>query len=749
MSSRSFIVHPLSAAIGHTRTIATLTLVSCAGTFMATAMAAPDQSESGTEDQALPTITIKASRDTQDSYTVKASAAATRLNLTLKETPQSISVITSQQIADQNLTDVSKVLDQTPGIYRQSYGSTAAWGTGGEYTSYYSRGFKVINYQIDGVMSSPSIDGRSYTSISNADTSIFDNVTIIKGAAGLLNGSGYPSASIQFNRKHATADTQSSVKVSVGSWNNYRSEFDVSSSLNSDETIRGRMVAAYQQGDSWQHWGNSSQALIYGIVDADLDEATTLSLGTLLSRNKTDGLSIHSFANIDDLGNLSIMGRTDNSAPRWAYTHTDTINAFAQLQHEFTNRWKLNANYNFTRADTESIYGVVGSNSSTTNYQTGLTSVTAGYQHATPTEHSVDLALTGPYQLFGREHELMFGGSYQDINQNDPNYARKTGAAQSVNLNSWDGDTAILTGLYTASGHAILKFRQSGAYVATRLNPLDSLHVLLGGRLSSVDYYSESGNVNTATSIQQDHQFTPYAGLVYDFTPEWSAYGSYTSIFLAQSSKDYQMNVLDPKQGDNYELGIKGELMDQRLNVNAAIFQSKLDNEAIEAGEYKTDDEVPGAKANDAYYRAAQGVKTSGFELGAGGEILAGWNLSGGYTYQQSKERGNKVNTDQPQRLLKVFSTYRLSGTLEKLTIGGGINWQSKIYNDYDTGTARQANMQKDFTLINLMAKYQLTPDTTLGLNLDNLTDEQYRINTSNQTYGAPRSITGSITFKY
>lgn len=725
------------------------------------------------ENTTLQTIHLKAEQEATG-YTIQKSKSATKLDLSLKETPQTVSVITEQQIKDQNLTSVSGVLDQIPGVYRQSYGATSAWGTGGEYTSYYSRGSKILNFQIDGLLSSPAIEGRNNNALSNIDTAVFENVAVVKGATGLLNGSGLPSASVNFNRKHATANARSSAKVSFGSWNTWRSEIDASQSLNNTGSIRGRVVAAHQQGDSWQKWGDSQSTILYGVVDADLTDKTTVSVGTSVSRNESDGQSIHAYANFDAKNILSPMGLKDNASPRWAYTHTDNISAFAQLKHEFENHWLFNANYNFSTTDTESIYGVIGSNTSGvyevkegkrvqvigpdgkplyyTNYENNTSTVTAGYQHTKPVEHSVDLGLTGPYQLLGREHELMVGANFQDVDQNDPYYNRVMGAPGAINIKTWNGNVAQPNGLYTPvkTGNSILQFRQYGGYLATRLNLLDNLKMIVGGRVSNFDYYSESGNQKNGTTIKVDHQFTPYAGLVFDLSPEWAVYGSYTSIFSPQANKDYQMKLLDPKEGDSYEVGVKGELFDGRVNTSLALFQSALDNIAVEAGKYVTNEEVPGAIAGNSYYRSAQGAKTKGFDIAVSGEILPNLNLNGGYTYSETKEKGERINTDIPKDQFKLFATYRLTGALEKLTVGTGLTWQNKIYSSYDMdGFARDTNGQKAFTLVDAMAKYELNPDITMGLNLSNITDKTYRLNTSNQTFGAPRSVTGSVSFKF
>lgn len=108
----------------------------------------------------LPTIEVKADTEKAAGYTETKSRTATKLDLTLKETPQSVTVMTSQHIEDQNLNTLEEVLAQTPGIYVQRYGAQGAVGNGGEYTFYYSRGNQILNYQVDGVMTSPATSGK-------------------------------------------------------------------------------------------------------------------------------------------------------------------------------------------------------------------------------------------------------------------------------------------------------------------------------------------------------------------------------------------------------------------------------------------------------------------------------------------------------------------------------------------------------------------------------------------------------------
>ncbi|GAI40220.1 unnamed protein product, partial [marine sediment metagenome] len=175
------------------------------------------------------------------SYTSDASSTATRLGISLRETPQSVSVMTRQQMDDQGLNALTDVIAQTPGITLNQGGNL-----GSDSSSVYARGFAVENFQIDGVLQLNSgFSGLFQTS----DMAIYDRVEVVRGATGLMNGIGSPGATINLVRKRPTRDFQASASVEGGSWDYRRFGVDVSSPFNEAGTVRGRVVAAYQENN--------------------------------------------------------------------------------------------------------------------------------------------------------------------------------------------------------------------------------------------------------------------------------------------------------------------------------------------------------------------------------------------------------------------------------------------------------------------------------------------------------------------
>jgi outer membrane receptor for ferric coprogen and ferric-rhodotorulic acid len=153
-------------------------------------------------------------------------------------------------------------------------------------------------------------------------------------------------------------------------------------------------------------------------------------------------------------------------------------------------------------------------------------------------------------------------------------------------------------------------------------------------------------------------------------------------------------------------------------------------------------------------YEASEGATSKGFELEVSGELATDWNASVGYTQFKAEDaKGDDVNTLYPTKLLRTFTTYRLPGAFNKLTIGGGVNWQDSIYTYATNPAGDSEKIQQDaYALVNLMARYEITENLSAQVNADNITDEKYFDIFDAYgalTYGAPRSITASAKYRF
>lgn len=679
------------------------------------------------------------------SYTTGEMSTATGLPLSIRETPQSITVVTRQRMNDQQSTTISDALDSATGFSLQRYDS--------DRTEFNVRGFPLTEFQYDGVV--VQTDGVYDYGLSNADMTIYDRVEIVKGANGLLQGAGNPGAAVNFVRKRPTDAFQGSVTGDVGSWQTYRTEMDVSGPLNADGSLRGRVAGAYEAGESYLDHYEREKLTLYGVLEADITDQTMLTLGSDYQRNLPRGSSWTGLPMFYSDGTRTDWDISTNPATVWSRRDTYTNNYFATINHDFDNGWNIEATYNHRRNGHDSVLGSAGGGWPDPVTGAGVFQYVGKYEGRL-VQNTFDVKASGPIELLGREHDLMFGATASRSSDKGPmcGYGGIDYDPSVPDFFDWDGDTEEPD--FAQTGKYEKELTQYGAYAAARLKPTDQLSFILGSRISWYEM-DDKGTFDFATdtwSAASDYsanaELTPYLGAVYDLNDSYSVYGSYTSIFKPQNYQDAERNYLDPEEGHSFETGLKGVHFDGALNTSAALFYTKQDNVAEQTGV----DPVTG----NPYYVAANGVTTKGFELEASGEVMTDWNVYAGYTYAHARKAdGSRVysfiQTSAPENVVKLFTTYRLPGEWEKLTVGGGVRWQSAIYGYvWSPDEVYQEFRQKNVMLVDLMARYSVNETLDITFNAKNVFDEKYYTalgNFDTGFYGEPRSFTISTKFRF
>ncbi|WWH29418.1 TonB-dependent siderophore receptor [Pseudomonas poae] len=658
------------------------------------------------------------------SYTPGSIATSTRLVLTPKETPQSVTVVTRQHMDDFGLNNVDDVMRHTPGI------TVSAFDT--ERSNYYARGFSINNFQYDGI---PSTSRNVAYSAGNtlSDMAIYDRVEVLKGATGLLTGAGSLGATINLVRKKPTADFQGHASLGAGSWDNYRSELDVSGPLTETGNVRGRAVAAYQDKHSFMDRYERKSPTYYGIMEFDLSPDTMLTVGGDYQDSLPKGSSWSgSFPLIDAQGNRNKVKRSFNNAADWSSWEQYTRTAFAMLEHDLGGGWvtKLQLDHKIN-----GYHALMGSIQGDTPALDGTSQLTSGKYTGETVSDSGDLYVSGPFSLGGREHELVFGGSISSSEWKGNGYWNL--APNLVDFNNWHGN-AREPDWGQSQSKIDDTVRQTGMYMTTRLNLADDLKLLLGGRVVN---YTVTGNNPT---YRESGRFVPYVGAVYDLNDTYSVYASYTDIFMPQESynRDRNDKLLEPDEGQNWELGIKADFLDGRVNASAAYFEIHEDNRSVSDDDYNNLEPTPSNYA----FKGTQAV-TKGYELEMSGEIAPGWQLQGGYTHKIVRDdKDVKISTFEPEDQVSLYTTYKLKGNLDKLTVGGGARWQSvgwqDIYNSPRGGYEEFS--QKAYWLVDAMARYQFTKNVSATLNINNVFDKSYYTNIgfyNSAAYGEPRNF--------
>jgi outer membrane receptor for ferric coprogen and ferric-rhodotorulic acid len=658
------------------------------------------------------------------SYTPGSIATATRLVLTPKETPQSVTVVTRQHMDDFGLNNVDDVMRHTPGI------TVSAFDT--ERSNYYARGFSINNFQYDGI---PSTARNVAYSAGNtlSDMAIYDRVEVLKGATGLLTGAGSLGATINLVRKKPTAEFQGHATLGAGSWDNYRSELDVSGPLTETGNIRGRAVAAYQDKHSFMDRYERKSPTYYGIMEFDLSPDTLLTVGGDYQDSLPKGSSWSgSFPLIDAQGNRNTVKRSFNNAADWSSWEQYTRTVFAMVEHDLGDGWitKLQLDHKIN-----GYHALMGSIQGDTPALDGTSQLTSGKYTGETVSDSADAYVSGPFSLGGREHELVFGGSISSSEWNGNGYWNL--APNLVDFNNWHGN-APQPDWGRPQSKIDDTVRQTGMYMTTRLSLTDDLKLLLGGRVVN---YTVTGN---NPSYRESGRFVPYVGAVYDLNDTYSVYASYTDIFMPQESynRDRDNKLLEPDEGQNWELGIKADFLDGRVNASAAYFEIHEDNRSVSDDDYNNLKPTPSNYA----FKGTQAV-TKGYEVEMSGELAPGWQLQAGYTHKIVRDdKDVKISTFEPEDQVSLYTTYKLKGNLDKLTVGGGARWQSVAWQDiYNSPRGGYEEFsQESYWLVDAMARYQFTKNVSTTLNINNIFDKSYYTNIgfyNSAAYGEPRNF--------
>ncbi|MEQ4618777.1 MAG: TonB-dependent siderophore receptor [Corticimicrobacter sp.] len=681
--------------------------------------------------QMLDAVTVQGVADgTTDgtgSYTATGpSRTATGLEMTLRETPQSVTVMTRQRMDDFKLETLADVMEQTPGVTVTRQNDMATFNV---------RGSKV-NLQTDGNRRYSNGWGwNSHIVHSFDDMAEIDRIEVLKGSSGLINGDGAYGATVNLIRKRPTREFQASVTAGAGSWDTYRADADVSGPLNADASLRGRLVAARRDAKTF-NGKDTDSSMVYGTLEYDLTPDTVLSAGLTWREREVRGAGgTTPIQGFDGKGNaVPLMPRDFNIGADWAGYRQNSLNAFARLEHRFANGWtgKLQVAHEGIQTPNMRIGSL--------RYAVPVTAQYGLYKDIKSRDQSVMLDLQGPFELFGQEHQLLFG----------------VGASRhrTTLLRSSQPDE-VLSGADFSQGGSIVPQPADNqdysddyfsndrwyAYTAGRFSLADPVKLIVGARVT--DYrqkdVTDVGWYNY--DLHEKAVVTPYAGLVIDVAQDVSVYASYASIFQAQSAKDIDDRTLDPEEGITYEVGAKGEFFDRRLNASASYFWMRTDNTAEVAGMNVRGEE---------YYTAVSGAIRKGYELELSGEVVRGWQVQGSYV-QNSSDLNSASTT--PKHQFKLGTTYQFGeSSLRGLTVGAATRWQSAISVQRGTAELRQ----EAYWLLDLMARYQVNDRLSIHANLNNALDKKYFAGVTNfnaqglfYTWGAPRSINVSMRYEF
>lgn len=644
---------------------------------------------------------------------------ATKLNLLIFETPQTVTAVSREQMDDFALDTFNEVLDYTPGVTVEDVETNRFY--------YTARGFDIVNFQYDGI-GVPFVYGIN---VGEQDTAIYEKVEVVKGAAGLITGLANPSATINFVRKRPTDASQADAKVTLNQWNGYRLDGDISGSISSD--IRGRLVAAKEDTESYLDRHKDHMDLFYGVIEADLSEQTLFTIGHSYNKNASDGVLYGALPLLYADGSPTDYDVSTSTSPDWTFADSVENQTFVELKQELGERWDFNAIYTRTDRDFDSelfyVYGTPELD------ETGLNGWASAYTIDTE-EDMFDISVSGSFNMAGREHELVVGYNHAKVRLMEASYSDPINGFPVLGSDWAEGNSPRpdFTDHDPSTQSSDIKQTLKSLYVASRFNLTDELSMLMGARQAEI---KQRGFSYGAESDTEAKETVPYFGVTYEIVDTVMVYGSYSEVFTPQAFVNASFEPLGATSGKSREIGIKKSFNDERVVLTASLFQSELTN----LGEWIGRDAGTGTNLYE-----PRDYESEGFEVEISGELIDGLNIGAGLTKVNIKDQddGEKIRPYIPEYLVKASASYRIP-QLPDLKVAGALKWQD------DITTANGSAKQKSYALLDLALLYGLSENLGLAVNLNNVTDEKYynSLNWDQAYFGAPRNIQASLRWEY
>ncbi|NMH59837.1 TonB-dependent siderophore receptor [Alteromonas ponticola] len=635
------------------------------------------------------------------------STGATGLGLDSYDTPQSVSIVEDDTIANYQLNDINNLFRHVTGINIDR--------TETDRTYFNSRGFDITSMHVDG-------SGVPFGNIfvGDMDTAIYERVEFIRGSNGLITGLGNPSGTVNYVRKRPKNESAGNIDLTYGRWSNMRAVADVSTPLTESGSWAARAVVVHQDKGSWLNLYGNTRNVFYGVVDGQLGDAVTLTFGYSHHDNNAEGNTWGAVPQIYADGTQADFPVSTTTAMNWTYWDTLNRNAFAEVS------WFINDNLNFT-SKLNHINYEDQSELFYTYWSTGLDRETGlgllGYPGKFSAEDETliwDNTLQGNFRAWGKEHTFIVGISLADSDTSDLDSAALSGFDVMPAFPGWTGNEVSRPewAAPIEAGFSVVQLNRY--YGAMQLAVTDRLDLVLGG--SFIDYENEGESWGASTSTTEDGT-SPYLGFTYEAIDNVNFYGSYSDIYQPQYYLNEDLQPLGSAEGRSYEVGVKTRF-DNNFLVSFALFRTEQEN-LYEFLGYDDGDGVDDEDYSDdftyALYRGVT-VASNGFEVEVSGPLNDEWSVLGGLTVLNMRdEDGGDARTHIPRKTFKLLADYAPQWN-EDVNAGVSVRWQSEVYADTAFGRIEQDS----YGLVGGYISYAFHEQLSLSLNVDNIFDEEY-----------------------
>jgi outer membrane receptor for ferric coprogen and ferric-rhodotorulic acid len=687
---------------------------------------------------------------------------ATRIETPLRDVPQSISVVSAEQMRLQNNFELNDVLEDVVGLTVTRQDSL--------FQLSHSRGFQINSYTLDGGGALRDFSHNLYGGVLLLpDLSEFDHVEVLRGANALFGADAEPGGAINLVRKRPLHDARLTLSSSGGSWDNLRQEVDVTGPLALDGDLRGRLGLSIAKHDYFFERAHDERKSVFGVVDYDLTPNTLLIIGGSYSKDR---------ARPFEGGLPRLNSGVDPKLPRstaytfnWERFETTIGEGYARLEQTFGAVWRLKINA--TSLDHRNDY-LLGNFSRPIDAATGGIPLrpVARYTIGPVRQRQLNLeaTLTGAGQWGDHAVEMAFGGDFLRVDAES--LVGQIGFNPPL-ANAYEFDPAVYPNPVTdpLGGRDVgKKITQilSGLFASVKFQATQRWSLTAGLRVSNekVGDHSLFYFGDFAFPLNFDYEIknhvTPFFGTVFTINENYSVYASYANIYRSNAGLvRSDESELSPSDGINMEFGVKGAWRDGAVNGSLAAFK------IVDRGGAMFDPDIEPTVPECCYTADGRNV-SEGADLELSGRPVPEWVIGAGYTFNQSEQviPGDQIahllDQQTPKHLFKMWTNYTLPGGW---SVGGSLHAQNAVHNDSrdcpvlsSTGFCRSGfqnfrKVQGSYVIVSPRVGYEFDEHWQVALSIDNLFDRHYyeSIGTTNGSnwYGEPRSFLIRLDGRY
>lgn len=678
----------------------------------------------------------------------KRSATATKTDTPIEKTPQSISVVTNEEMQMHQFQSVKEALGYTPGV------TVSSRGASNTYDFVIIRGFSSVGLNQNNYLDGLKLQGDFYND-AVVDPYMLERVEVMRGPTSVLYGKSNPGGIVSMVSKRPTTEPLKEVQFKMGTDNLFQTGFDFSDALDEDGVFSYRLTGGARSNNEQQQNAEQQRYAIAPSFSWRPDDKTNFTFLSYFQNEPETGYygwlpkegTVQPLPNGGHLPTSFNEGATNNT-----YSRNQKMVGYS-FEHGFNDTFTVRQNLRFSemKVAQKSAYGTGLCNNSMNAFNSYCQSLTPEQQahylgRGTVVDNerlqnfSVDTQLQSNFSTGNVDHILLTGVDYMRM-RND--ISALFGNAPSLDLNNLPSMSSVDFG--DAVPYQMNESKQTGIYLQDQAE-WNKWVLTLGGRY---DWSKQATTVRSDNGYieRNDHQFTWRGGINYLFDNGISPYVSYSQSFEPNAFSLYSTPrvAYEPSKGEQYEAGVKYVPKDMPVVVTGAVYQLTKSDTLM-------------ADPNNALNQVPAGeIRSRGVELEAKAALNANINMTASYTYTDAiytKDTNLKGNTvvQVPKHMASLWGDYIFyDGPLSGLTLGTGGRFIGSSYGDpantFKVGSA---------AVMDAVVKYDLArfgmAGSNIAVNVNNLLDREY-VASCFETYGcfwgAERQVVATATFRF